>query len=79
MKKKILKFSLGIDVSKDKLDCNLSYINELQEVNVKARRIFNNTPAGIRDLIVWLKRHWIEEVPLLVVLEATGVYHENIA
>jgi transposase len=79
MKKKILKFSLGIDVSKDKLDCNLSYINELQEVNVKARRIFNNTPAGIRDLIVWLKRHWIEEFPLLVVLEATGVYHENLA
>ena len=79
MKKKILKFSLGIDVSKDKLDCNLSHINELQEVNVKARRIFNNTPAGIRDLIVWLKRHWIEEVPLLVVLEATGVYHENLA
>lgn len=79
MKKKILKFSLGIDVSKDKLDCNLSHINELQEVNVKARRIFNNTPAGIRDLIVWLKRQWIEEVPLLVVLEATGVYHENLA
>jgi transposase len=79
MRKKILKFSLGIDVSKDKLDCNLSHINELQEVNVKARRIFNNTPAGIRNLIVWLKRHWIEEVPLLIVLEATGVYHENLA
>ena len=79
MKKRILKFSLGIDVSKDKLDCNLSYINELQEVKTKASRRFNNTQAGIRELIVWLKRHWKEVAPLAVVMEATGVYHENIA
>jgi transposase len=79
MKKKILKFSLGIDVSKDKLDCNLSYINDLQEVNTKASRTFNNTPVGIRDLIVWFKRHWKEDAPLVVVMEATGVYHENVA
>ena len=79
MKKMILKFSLGIDVSMDKLDCNLSYINDLQEVNTKASRTFNNTPAGIRDLIVWLKRHWKEDAPLVVVMEATGVYHENVA
>ncbi len=79
MKKKILKFSLGIDVSMDKLDCNLSYINELQEVKTKAGRTFNNTPAGIRNLIVWLKRQWKEDAPLVVVMEATGVYHENVA
>ena len=79
MKKKILKFSLGIDVSKDKLDCNLSYINEQQEVKTKASRKFNNTPAGIRDLIVWFKRHWKKVAPLVVVMEATGVYHENVA
>jgi len=69
MKKKILKFSLGIDVSKDKLDCNLSYINELQEVKTKARRTFNNTSSGTRDLIVWFKRHWKEVAPLVVVME----------
>jgi len=79
MKKRILKFSLGIDVSKDKLDCNLSYINELQEVKTKASRRFNNTQAGIRELIVWFKRHWKEVAPLVVVMEATGVYHENVA
>jgi transposase len=79
MKKRILKFSLGIDVSKDKLDCNLSTINELQEVKTKASRRFNNTSAGIRDLIVWFKRHWKEVAPLVVVMEATGVYHENVA
>ena len=65
MKRMILKFSLGIDVSKDKLDCNLSYINELQEVNTKASRRFNNTQAGIRDLIIWFKRHWKEVTPLI--------------
>lgn len=79
MQKKILKFSLGIDVSMSKLDCNLSYINELQEVKTKARRTFNNTSAGIRDLIFWLKRHWKKVAPLIVVMEATGVYHENVA
>ena len=79
MKKKILKFSLGIDVSKDKLDCNLSYINELQEVKTKASRRFNNTRAGIRDLLIWIKRQWKEVAPLIVIMEATGVYHENVA
>ncbi len=79
MKKRILKFSIGIDVSMDKLDCNLSYINELQEIKTKASRRFNNTPAGIRDLIVWFKRHCKEIAPLVVVMEATGVYHENVA
>ena len=79
MKKRILKFSLGTDVSKEKLDCNLSYINELQEVKTKASRRFNNTPVGIRELIVWFKRHWKEVAPLIVVMEATGVYHENVA
>lgn len=79
MKKKILKFSLGIDVSMDKLDCNLSYIDEQQEVKTKASRKFNNTAAGIRNLVIWLRRHWKELAPLIVVMEATGVYHENVA
>jgi len=79
MKKRILKFSLGIDVSKDKLDCNLSYINEYQEVKTKASRRFNNSSAGTRNLIIWTKRHWKEVAPLIVVMEATGVYHENVA
>ncbi len=80
MKKNILKFSLGIDVSKADLDCNLSYLTEELEVKVKASRKFKNTPVGISQLITWAKKHMKEaDIPVIAVVEATGVYHENIA
>lgn len=54
---------IGIDVSKDKLDCHTT---------TDIGRQFNNNEAGIDELIHWLKElNGIDRI----ILEATGRYH----
>jgi transposase len=75
----LLKYALGLDMAKEKFDACLSALHPDQAVKVKARRKFANTPAGFAQLAAWLKKHLKQQAPLSVVLEATGVYHENLA
>lgn len=59
---------LGIDVSKDKLDCALCV-----EGKYKSKRVTNN-PQGFTELLKWLHK-WHVDSPH-VCMEATGVYWE---
>ncbi len=74
-----LKYAIGIDVSMKDFACCLSVINNQQEVKVKASHKFTNNIAGFQSLLVWIKRHVKEELPVVFVMEATGVYHEQLA
>lgn len=58
---------LGIDVSKDKLDCHL-------HLQGKALDEVTNDEKGYRKLSAWLKRCRVETERLLVVMEYTGIY-----
>lgn len=66
-------FYLGIDVAKAKLDCML-----LDPVSGKrkAKAVSNNT-QGYTTLLAWLDKQQAREVH--VILEPTGVYHEQAA
>ncbi len=76
----MLKYSLGIDVSADSLACCLSTINLQQHVQVMSTKAFANSPAGYKALIRWTSKHHLQQqVPLVCLLEATGVYYENCA
>jgi len=75
----LLKYSVGIDVSKAELDLNFSSIDNSQTVKVKATRKVKNSPSGHRELIQWAEKHRKEDIPLFFIMEATGVYYENIA
>lgn len=76
----MLKYSLGLDISSREIHCCLSTIDSRQKVTVKASRKIVNTTKGFRDLEVWVTRHWKQkEVPLVICMEATGVYYENCA
>lgn len=76
----MLKYSLGIDVSADSLACCLSCINHQQQVQVISTRTVTNSPAGFKALISWIgKHHKQPQLPLVCLLEATGVYYENCA
>lgn len=76
----MLKYSLGIDVSADSLACCLSCINHQQQVQVITTRTVANSPAGFKTLIRWTGKHYNQpELPLVCLLEATGVYYENCA
>ena len=76
---KNLKYSIGIDVSMKDFACCLSVINDEQEVKVKASHKFSNSVTGFGLLLEWVKRHYREQLPIVFVMEATGVYHEQLA
>ena len=67
-----LAFFLGIDVGKTDLFCHLIGLNQV----VSAR--FDNTPKGIKSLILWLKKA-IKSKPFAVCLEQTGHYGDAVA
>lgn len=76
----MLKYSVGLDVSAKEIHCCLSAIDSSQKVTVKASRKVPNTFKGFKDLKDWitLKRKGTE-TPLVICMEATGVYYENCA
>jgi transposase len=76
----MLKYSLGMDASKKDIHVCLSVIDSKQQVKVKASSKFANSSQGFKDLLVWLNRHKKEtDIPLVNVIEATGVYYEACA
>lgn len=67
-----MKFILGIDVAKAKLDV------ALQLVDGKIRsKVVDNTPQGFAVLSTWLNKHGVTD--LHVCMEATGIYWEAVA
>jgi len=69
-------FYLGMDVAKAKLDCCLL----LDEVSGKRKtKVMSNTKSGIVDLLAWVAKQNISPEALHVVMEGTGVYHEQAA
>ena len=68
---------VGIDVSKEKLDC--CWLRDPQSLKVKTK-VLKNTVEGIEGLDLWLTKHISQErFNIRVVLEATGIYHEKLA
>ena len=55
---------IGVDVSKDHLDVHVR--------PVSARQRFANTPAGIAELLAWVRPHAAERI----VFESTGPYQK---
>ncbi len=69
-------FYLGMDVAKAKLDCCLL----LDEANGKRKtKVVCNTKSGIVDLLAWVAKQNVSPEALHVVMEGTGVYHEQAA
>ena len=66
-------FYLGIDVSKEKLDCALL---DAATGKVKAK-VVANTAIGFGKLLEWLQKH--DAVGPHIIMEPTGVYHERAA
>jgi len=76
----ILKYSVGIDVSSEDLVAGFGLISRDLLSKVGKPRKFTNTTKGFKSLDRWIqKQQKAKSVKLGVVMEATGVYHENIA
>jgi transposase len=74
-----LKYSVGLDVSSKKINACMSIIDEKQKVAVKSSCVIANTLKGFESLKDWIGKHKKEEIPVVVCMEATGIYHENCA
>jgi transposase len=74
-----LKYSVGLDVSSKKINVCISVIDEKQKVIVKSSTIISNTLKGFCSLEDWISKHKKEVIPLVICMEATGIYHENCA
>jgi transposase len=74
-----LKYSVGLDVSSKKINACISVIDEKQKVVVKSSTIICSTIKGFATLQEWILKHKKEEIPVVVCMEATGIYHENCA
>ncbi|NJM93855.1 MAG: IS110 family transposase [Cytophagales bacterium] len=73
------KYCLGLDLSKKDFKACMVVTDHEQDIKVKASRTFPNTTSGFGQLWEWAGKNRKEEIPFSIVMEATGVYHENIA
>ena len=76
---KLMKYAVGIDVSKDKFDVCFCEINTVQQINIKSSGRFCNTDKKIKEFDLWLGKNQKEKIPLILMMEATGVYYDKIA
>jgi transposase len=76
----MLKYCIGVDVSKNDFHTSVCTIDRMQKVTVKSSRKFANSTTGFAAFKEWIsKQHKDKEVPLVIVMEATGVYYEMLA
>lgn len=76
----LLKYSVGIDVGSKEFHVCISTIDKLQNIVIKGSTKFNNSACGFANLLNWVcKRRKDTDVCLVYVMEATGVYYEELA
>lgn len=79
MEQKVLRQSLGVDVSKGSLSlCLGSLLSDLTK-HFLAGSDVSNDQEGFEALLIWLESVRDSGVDLTVVMEATGIYHEALA
>lgn len=75
-----VKYCVGIDISKDEMAVCFSQMDGQQRITIKGSRKFSNNLRGWKSLETWISRFRKNaEVPLVLVVEATGVYYEGFA
>jgi transposase len=74
-----LKYSVGTDLSKEKFDACLSIIDKLQHVKIVATKSFNNNPSGFKLFLEWQESKCKLDFPVVITMEATGIYYERLA
>ncbi len=76
----MIKYSVGIDISKNDFHACLSSIDNGQNVKVIRSGKFKNNKAGFTELSQWIRSTCSnKEIPVSILMEATGIYYENCA
>ena len=76
----ILKYIVGIDVSMNTFEARFGSLDTQQQTVLSPSQSFSNALPGFRKLVRWTARfHPSPEIPIVFVMEATGVYYERLA
>jgi len=71
--------AVGIDISMDDFHACIKIKNELGKVIIKGTKTFKNTGAGFKEFYQWVLDRKKGDYTLSFVMEATGVYYEDLA
>lgn len=72
-------YCVGTDISKDKFDACIKQSKAEDGFVIKGTHSFSNTLAGFKELSAWVLKRSREVSGIKFVMEATGVYYENLA
>jgi transposase len=76
----ILKQTVGIDVSYKSFDARFGTTDTQQQITLSPSKSFKNSLPGFKLFLRWLKKYVLSnDIPLIFVMEATGVYYEHLA
>jgi transposase len=75
----IVKQTVGIDVAQNELVVSLGRMSHDTGTDIFAFKTFANNTKGFNELVNWVNKLVLKELQVRYVMEATGVYHENLA
>lgn len=75
----LLRYGIGLDLSKEKFDASIGVINGKQEIDFIGFNCFPNSSKGYQQYLSWVKQICKEAIPVIHLMEATGVYYESLA
>ncbi len=73
------KLVVGIDISMDDFHACIKLRTEDDSIKIKGTRTFDNSDKGFKECLSWALKQQKDNCPLQFVMEATGVYYENLA
>lgn len=77
--KQFIRTNVGLDISKDTYWATITVLTDDRGIeNLKCQEFCNNK-IGFKTMEKWIKEAKISKTELHFTMEATGVYHENIA
>lgn len=75
----IYKQSVGIDISMKTFDACVCKMDMEQVLSFTQSKKFDNTKTGFKELLLWVEKQTQNELPVNFIMEATGIYYEEIA
>ena len=75
----VRKQSVGIDVASDTLDVCIGAVSTHDQLNFSSSKTFSNRSQGFHRIMEWVQTHLGDTENIWFVMEATGVYYEELA
>jgi transposase len=74
-----LKYGCGIDIAKEKFEACLGTLSIENGFQKKSSMQFDNNIAGFKKYFSWITKHCRQQLPMVHLMEASGIYYENLA